>query len=450
MRRDPIEAWHQLLTGDLALESAQWLAERQRARGTAFGDRPVCTVLRPRFLSSDEYHSYRRGCETLLGALRTVGEQALSDRAFRAQFRLNDWEESLIERIPRLPDVTPLARIDAFIDAELGMMRVTEINGETPAGSGYVDFLTELFQMLPTMRSFCRDWLVQPLPTVPHLLGVLLDTWRTTAGRGGTPSIAIVDWDDVPTMSEFRLIESAAHAMGIPFRVTTPDALSFSGGQLRDADGTVIDLVYKRVLLHELVEEKGIDHPLFAAAAAGSVVMVNGPHCKPLHKKAVLAVLTDERHEHLFTAEQMTAIVRHVPWTRVVEERRTNLFGENIDLVPWMAENRDDLVLKPNDDYGGAGIVLGWEVDDTAWAAAIRRALEQPYIVQRRIALPSEPFAAVIDDRMVIDDRIVDLAPYCWHGSRVDGMLTRISTSALVNVTAGGGSTVPTFVVEPR
>jgi hypothetical protein len=50
----------------------------------------------------------------------------------------------------------------------------------------------------------------------------------------------------------------------------------------------------------------------------------------------------------------------------------------------------------------------------------------------------------------VIDDRIVDTAPFCWQGERVDGTLTRISTSTLVNVTAGGGSTVPTFVVEPR
>jgi hypothetical protein len=32
----------------------------------------------------------------------------------------------------------------------------------------------------------------------------------------------------------------------------------------------------------------------------------------------------------------------------------------------------------------------------------------------------------------------------------VDGCLTRLSTDALVNVTAGGGSTVPSFVVAPR
>ncbi|HRP07109.1 MAG TPA: hypothetical protein PLL69_01350 [Gemmatimonadales bacterium] len=450
MTPDPIAAWHGLLDDGQVRESAEWLAERQRARGAAFGDRPVCTVLRPRFLSVGQYDSLRRSCESLLGALRTAGDAAIADRSFRAAFRLNDWEETLIERFPRPPEVCTLSRIDAFLDPGSGIARLTEFNGETPAGSGYVDFLTELFQLLPVMRQFSRDWVVRPLPAVPHLLGALLDTWAAARGHGNAPGIAIVDWDDVPTMSEFRLIESAAHALGLQFRVTSPEALSYQGGKLRDADGTVIDLVYKRVLLHELVEESGVDHPLLAAAAAGDALMVNGPHCKPLHKKASLAVLTDERHSDRFSPAEHAAIDLHVPWTRVVEERHTLLDGQRIDLLPWMADHREQLVLKPNDDYGGAGIVLGWEVDDAKWSAAVRRATEQPYIVQRRIALPSEPFAAVVDGQVVIDDRIVDIAPYCWHGSRMDGVLTRISTSTLVNVTAGGGSTVPTFVVEPR
>ena len=84
------------------------------------------------------------------------------------------------------------------------------------------------------------------------------------------------------------------------------------------------------------------------------------------------------------------------------------------------------------------------------WEIAVTRALSEPYIVQRRIALPSEPFAAVIDGHLTLDTRIVDTAPFCWDGSWADGMLCRISTSTLVNVTAGGGSTIPTFVVEPR
>ena len=442
--------WHDLLSDDIAEESAAWLDERQKSRGVAFGDRALCTVIRPRFFSPAQWDNLRHAGDVLLGALRTAGEAALADREFRAAFRLEDWEETLISRTPRHAAVTPLARIDAFIDPADGVPRLTEFNGETPAGTGYCDFLAALFLALPAMRRFSEHWVVRPLPGLPHLLGTLLDTWRVASGSRAMPSIAIVDWDDVPTLSEFLLVEHYAHAMGVPFRITTPAALTYSGGKLRDADGTVIDLVYKRVLLHELVAQHGIDHPLLTAVADGAVVMINGVHGKPLHKKASLAVLTDERHADRFSAAEHAAIRRHVPWTRVVEARHTMLDGQRIDLLPWIGDHRNELVLKPNDDYGGAGIVLGWEVDDSTWARAVARAVEEPYVVQRRIALPSEPFAAVINGKLAIDDRIVDTAPFCWQGQRVDGTLTRISTSTLVNVTAGGGSTVPTFVVEPR
>jgi hypothetical protein len=386
----------------------------------------------------------------ILAALRTAGEAALADATFRQAFRLAEWEESLLTRMPRTPALSPLARIDAFIDPADGVPRLTEFNGETPAGTGYVDVLAELFLAMPVMSAFARDWVVRPLPARHHLLGVLLDTWRAVRGRGEVPTIALVDWDDVPTLSEFHIVRDYATAMGVPLRITTPAALAYAGGVLRDADGTVIDLVYKRVLLHELVAEGGTEHPLLRAVTDGAVVMVNGIHGKPLHKKASLAVLTDERHAARFSARELEAIRRHVPWTRVVEERHTEIDGARIDLLPWIAEHREMLVLKPNDDYGGAGIVLGWEVDGTEWARAVARATAEPYVVQRRIALPSEPFAAMIDGRLVIDDRIVDTAPFCWHGAWMDGTLTRISTSTLVNVTAGGGSTIPTFVVEPR
>jgi uncharacterized circularly permuted ATP-grasp superfamily protein len=186
------------------------------------------------------------------------------------------------------------------------------------------------------------------------------------------------------------------------------------------------------------------------AVVDGAVCMVNPFSCKPLHKKASLAVLSDERNAALFDSATLEVIENHVPWTRVVEERHTRFGPTAIDLVPWISEHQDELVLKPNDDYGGAGIVLGWEVDRSTWEIAVTRALTEPYIVQRRIALPSEPFAAMIDGSLAFDSRIVDSAPFCWNGAWTDGMLCRISTSTLVNVTAGGGSTIPTFVVEPR
>lgn len=386
----------------------------------------------------------------VLSALHTAGEAALVDADFRTAFRLAEWEESLLARMPRTPALSPLSRIDAFIDPFDGVPRLTEFNGETPAGTGYVDVLAELFLQMPVMRAFAKHWQVRPLPARHHLVAVLLECWHTVRRTRDVPIIALVDWDDVPTLSEFRILRDYANAMGIPLRITTPSALEYRGGVLRDSDGTTIDLVYKRVLLHELVARGGVDHPLLRAATDGAVVLVNGIHGKPLHKKASLAVLTDERHAARFSAAEHEAIRRHVPWTRVVEERHTDVDGDRIDLLPWIAAHRESLVLKPNDDYGGAGIVLGWEVAADEWERAVTRATREPYVVQRRIALPSEPFAAMTEGGLVIDDRIVDIAPFCWHGAWMDGALTRISTSTLVNVTAGGGSTIPTFVVEPR
>jgi uncharacterized circularly permuted ATP-grasp superfamily protein len=134
----------------------------------------------------------------------------------------------------------------------------------------------------------------------------------------------------------------------------------------------------------------------------------------------------------------------------VVEERRTTHEGASVDLVPFIVEHKDQLVLKPNDEYGGKGIVLGWEVGDAAWAEALRTALEEPYIVQERVSLPSEPYPSVVDGRLVVADRMLDTAPYVVYGQYVDGCLTRLSTAALLNVTAGGGSSVPTMLVEKR
>jgi uncharacterized circularly permuted ATP-grasp superfamily protein len=178
--------------------------------------------------------------------------------------------------------------------------------------------------------------------------------------------------------------------------------------------------------------------------------MVNPPACKILHKKASLAVLHDERNSYLFSNEEQEAIDLSIPWTRVVEERHTIHENADIDLLPFIADHKDQLVLKPNDEYGGKGIVLGWEVDDEAWQASIRTALTEPYIVQQRIALPKEDYPSVVDGKVLFIERMVDTAPYVAYGDHVDGVLTRLGTASLLNVTAGGGSQTPTFIAEKR
>jgi hypothetical protein len=89
-------------------------------------------------------------------------------------------------------------------------------------------------------------------------------------------------------------------------------------------------------------------------------------------------------------------------------------------------------------------------VDDAGWERAVAEAQQRPYVVQERVPVPSEPYPSWVDGELAVVDRMQDTAPFVTGGTVVEGMLTRLSTAALLNVTAGGGSQVPNFVVESR
>jgi hypothetical protein len=448
MTAEAVGAWHDAVSGPLGVESGEWLNDQLARRGLMFGARPLCTVLRPRFLRATEYRMMAEGVGVLLGAFATALDAAVSQDSVLAQFRLEPWERDLALADPGI-EPSPLSRLDAFYAPEDGVLRFTEYNAETPAGSGYNDALTELFLALPIMSGFRSRFTVTPLLVRHQVLHSLVGAHRRLTGGRTRPTIGILDWSDVPTRSEFLLFQDYFRSMGFECIIADPGEVELRGGALVAA-GARIDVIYKRVLINELIERGGVDHPIVRAVQTGAVCMVNPFRCKILHKKASLAVLSDERNERLFSSAEREIIARHVPWTRVVEDRATMLGGRRIDLLPYLADNKDILVLKPNDDYGGAGVVLGWEVDASGWNAALKRAVEQPHIVQRRIGLPEELFPSLVEGGIAWAPRILDTAPFCFDGSFVDGCLTRVSTAELVNVTAGGGSTVPTMVVEPR
>lgn len=447
--RRAIERYHELLTPTLAEETQAELDTRLRAHGLLFGGRPLCTVLRPRMIGAEQYVYLRRACALVLAALSRALRAALDSPALLAQFRLEPWEHELAAFDPGFHDASPTSRLDAFMDAEGDALWFTEYNAETPAGLAYGDALTELFLSLPAVGPFLREYELRPLPARHALLFPLLEAYYSWRGVRETPRIAIVDWRDVPTASEFTLFERYFHDVGIPCTIADPREVEYRNGRLVHGDFE-ITLIYKRVLVSELVERGGMDHPVLRAVRERAACMVNPARCKILHKKASLAVLSDERNAHLFSLGQLDAIGTHVPWTRVVEERETEKGGTTIDLVPWIAAHREHLVLKPNDAYGGAGIVLGWEVDDTTWRRAVETALAEPFIVQERIRLPTEPYPSWVDGGVQIVDRMLDVAPFVAYGRHVEGCLSRLGTTPLLNVTAGGGSTVPSFIVAPR
>ncbi len=457
-----IELYHSLLTPALASESQTLLSEQQQRRGLFFGTRPLCTILRPRLLTTAQYHHLQRSLRQIMPAFAKVEQAALHDPAVLQQFMLSDWEKELLPFEPGFVS-SPTARMDCFCvmgndDDVYNTIAMTEYNAETPAAVAYTEVLSDIFLGLPIMREFEKRYEVRPLPTMHHVLHALNTAYRQWSGhKSGADRmrIAIVDWKEVPTYSEFLLCQQYFQTQGYECVIADPREMEYRNGKLYaggDNPDFEISMIYKRVLLTELVTRspEGLQHPIIRAVNDRAVCMVNPYRCKILHQKASLAVLSDEQNAHLFTPDEQRLIQAHIPWTRRLSERYTQYEGTQIDLVPFLGQNKDNFVLKPNDEYGGKGIVLGWTVSQQEWESRLDEYAQNNTIVQRRVSIPSEPYPSMIDGTLDTYDRMLDTNPYLWDGQFASGCLTRLSTAALLNVTAGGGSTVPTFVVEER
>ncbi|MBX3065578.1 MAG: circularly permuted type 2 ATP-grasp protein [Anaerolineae bacterium] len=447
--QEGIDHYHSLLDDQFAADSFEAMSRDLRVRKLYFGERPLCTVLRPHFYTPDQWAHLKSETELVLQAFAKAHIACLNDASLRAQLFLEPYEEQLFSIDIGFEFPWTTSRLDSFYTLDDLGLRFVEYNAETPAGMAYEDQLAECFLGLELMKRFQEKYQVRSFPMRASLLGTLLDSHWQFSGNREMPQIGIVDWGDVPTLTEHQLCQQYFEERGTKTILADPRALEYHHDALWAGDFR-IDLIYKRVLCSELIQRMGMDNPIVKAVRDGNVSMQNAFSAKLMAKKASFAVLSDERNAHLFSDEECRAIEEHIPWTRNVSDRKTVFHGQEIDLLSYVAEHRDQFVLKPNDEYGGKGVLIGWETTSEVWNEALNFALTNPYVVQERVRIAYEDFPTVIDDKLNISNRLVDADPFIFKGKTVSGALTRLSSVTLLNVTAGGGSVVPTFVIQKK
>src|SRR3954453_8129385 len=246
---DTIEHWSALVAA--SADRALWasLAERMRGARLTFGGRLLCPFLRPFFLTLAEEVRIAHAAEVVWRLGERVARVAMERPALLDDLGLTDAERRLASIDPGYQTTSTAARADAFILP--ASLQFAEYNAESPAGAGYAQRLSELFDREPLMEAFRHAFDVRYYPPIPHLLDALLESYREWGGTANPPRVVIVDWNDVPTWSEFEL-RDAFVSLGVPTVIADPRTLLFEGGRLI-ADGAPVDLVYRRVLINDIV-----------------------------------------------------------------------------------------------------------------------------------------------------------------------------------------------------
>jgi hypothetical protein len=239
---------------------------------------------------------------------------------------MREGESRLARMDPGYRTASTASRLDAFLLPD--SIHFAEYNAESPAGPGYTQRLCELFDALPVMQRFREGYRVRFHRTIDALLAALVASYREWGGRATSPTMAIVDWHDVPTWTEFEILAeaftspacrrwcairgtwSSAAASWSPRLGSCPAGRPLTGGRMCLATvgrpfmgrrmpsrhGTLrIDLVYRRVLINDIVDRPDECAALVRAYEARAVCVANTFQCKLPHKKAFFAVLTDPR-----------------------------------------------------------------------------------------------------------------------------------------------------------
>jgi tyrocidine synthetase-3 len=151
-------------------------------------------------------------------------------------------------------------------------------------------------------------------------------------------------------------------------------------------------LYHKDQPVHVLVEsyEGAVPPEILHLFKTRRICLFNGPVTGLMSNKLNLALLSEHEDSPLFNETEREAIKTYIPWTRKIIASETLYKGDKIQLVDFIRQNREQLVMKPGVGYGGEGVAVGKYISQTQWETVLQTALQKgKWLVQEY--MPSLP-----------------------------------------------------------
>jgi len=452
---EAIARYHRILESE-PYRDLRWvknLQEQMEARQLSAGGRLLCPFLRPNFVTQKQYDSLVKTGEALVSAVDRMLKMALASPQLLSRMQLFPAEKMLAAIDPGYE----MSEVSAQLDLQIqnGSLHVLQYNADALSGAAYAEGLSDLFYDCPPVKEFRRRYTLTRVGGKKPFLDALLKAYgmfrANTSGAKKNPNIGILEMRPVTSRSEYEIFRDYFREAGFPTELVSPDQLEYRNGILRagsEKNGPFdIDLIYRRVSAQEFLMRFTLNHPLVQAYRDRKVCVVNSFRSELSHKKAMFALLTDDNLTAKFPPNERKAITEHVPWTRIVKSGKTTYHDQTVELLDFIRENREKLVLRPNDEYSDLHSFIGYEHDEGSWARAIREAQRSPYVVQERVPPSRTVFPLMSYGHLEFKEMQVDVQPQAFLG-KVAGCSSYLSSGPGTYSPASG--IAPTFIIDPK
>jgi uncharacterized circularly permuted ATP-grasp superfamily protein len=443
---EAITRYHRILESE-PYRDLRWvknLQEQMEAQQLSTGGRLLCPFLRPNFVTQKQYDNLVKTGEALISAVDRMLRLALASPQLLSRMQLFPAEKMLAAADPGYE----MSEVSAQLDLQIqnGSLHVLQYNADALSGAAYAEGLSDLFYDCPPVKEFRRRYNLTRIGGKKPFLNALLKAYKMF-GHAKKPNIAILEFRNSTGRSEYEIFRDYFRAEGYQTELVAPDQLEYKNSILR-AGGFDIDLIYRRISAQEFLLRFTLSHPLVQAYLDRTVCVVNSFRSELSHKKAMFALLTDESLVAKFPLNERKAIKEHVPWTRVVKAGKTTYRDQVVDLLEFIKQNRETLVLRPNDEYTDLHSFVGYEHDDGSWARALREAVRAPYVVQERVKPVRTVFPLMSYGHLEFKEMQVDVQPQAFLGKV--GACSSYVSSAGAGAYSPAFGIAPTFIIDPK
>lgn len=386
------------------------------------GERPLCEVLRPLLVGE---RTYRHICDVAsqLGVAMQDALHAVSaSPELRRTLRIPQGIEPLLSLDRKRDSFTAVGRFDGMLNAQ-GEFVCIEFNSEPGTLSPSFE-IDQLFAKMPIATAFAKRYPFSTACTYESLI----DCFRPASGKART--LAVVQPSPDMAADNRRWIPYLA-ARGIPVYQVGAEELSYTERAVL-IEGTPIDSVI--FSWHDLIDPTPELEKLARALSAGIVRPFFGfSHGLLSSNKGIFELFSSEEYEGIFDGASLPTLRKHVPWTRVLYERKTIFHGEEIDLLPFLEKNRGRFVLKPCGGSRAQGVVVGGSCTDEEWSQTLKRAKRTGYVAQEYIPALKATFPTVRSGQVEQEELKFNISPYLWSGNRVAGAFIQPALGPIIN-----------------
>jgi len=411
--------------------------------------RVIDAQLRPWLVTDPQRRFFHRACLTLKSALSRLLPLYLANPRVRQVVPLEPAEDAWLWQVLGGVAQTPQTVFDR-LDATATFAHrrwaddfwFLEPNAVGIGGIHYIPATAG------TVRDLVVPWLQGTFPrlrlgAMDDIRDLLLGAVRAHARAIGRRRLRVAfleDQSEPGGTAEFAHVAGYFRRRGVTALVADPRHLRLKGREILARD-VPVDIIYRDSEITELLELERRGVPMAVVREAFRRNQVISSIAGEFDHKSAWELFTNPVFSRCFTPAQRAVFARHVLWTRLLWERKTtDPLGRRVDLAAYARRHRTSLTIKPNREYGGAGVAFGHATSPREWERLLEAALRRPgsAVVQRTARVHREPFPRIAPSGRVTLEPLCAVTGFAAT-PRGLAVLGRSSRAAVVNVSRGGG-----------